>query len=136
VINEVRIYNSKMKLVAVVTPELTFDSMKKFQPHLCGNGKCGTMTVNRHYCSDLCRLDIRAKAYKAKRAAKAKLEDAKPTRICIKKGCRTKLIKRKLKFCSRKCSEAEGIVTRRKEAEVRKNKLKELRKNGNYQRQV
>jgi hypothetical protein len=125
-----------MKLVAVVTPELTFDNMKKFQPHLCGNGKCGTMTTNRHYCSDLCRLDIRDKAYKAKRAALAKIEDAKPTRICVNKNCKTKLIKRKLKFCSRKCSESVGLVTRRKEAEVRKTKLKELRKNGTYQQSV
>lgn len=132
-INEVRIYNANMKLVSVVTPELTFENMKKFQPHICRHGGCGKTTTNRHYCSADCRVAVKAKQEKAKRVAKAKIEDAKPKIDCTNLGCPEKLASRQSKYCSKKCAAQAGIGTRRAEAEISKQKLKELRENGNYQ---
>jgi len=131
--NSVRIYNADMKLVAVVKPELTFDTMKKFQPHICSNGKCGAMTTNRHYCSAECRKDYRAKKEKAKRTEANRIEELRPKKECTNKGCKEKLEKRKPKFCSKKCADEAGVGMRRAQAEISKRKLKELRENGIHQ---
>jgi len=131
--NSVRIYNADMKLVAVVRPELTFDTMKKFQPHICRNGKCGAITTNRHYCTADCRMDFRAKKEKVKRTEAKRVEELRTKKECTNKGCKEKLEKRKPKFCSRKCSEEAGVWMRREQSEISKRKLKEIRENGTHQ---
>ena len=131
--NSVRIYNADMKLVAVVQPELTFDTMKKFQPHICRNGKCGAITTNRHYCTAECRVAFRSKKEKVKRIEAKRVEELRPKKECTNEGCKEKLEKSKQKFCSSKCADEAGIGMRREKAEISKRKLKEIRKNGTHQ---
>lgn len=131
-INEVRIYDGEGNLKATVMPELAFDNMKKFQPHLCKNTGCGETTTNRHYCSQPCRVAVKMRKEKAKRAEKKRLEALKPKRLCSNEGCEVVLDSSKKKFCTKKCASDAGRDSRHKKADETKRELKNIRESGAY----
>ena len=131
-INEVRIFDGKGNLKATVIPELRFDSLKKFQPHLCKNTGCGASTTNRHYCSKPCRLAVKMRKEKSKRAEKKRLDGLLPKRYCNNEGCEVVLDSSKKKFCKKKCAREAGEDARNKKADEKKQELKNIRESGDY----
>lgn len=131
-INEVRIFDGKGNLKATVIPELRFDSLKKFQPHLCRNSDCGKTTTNHHYCSKECRVVLKMRKEKAKRAEKKRLDALLPKRYCNNAGCEVVLDSSKKKFCKKKCAREAGVDSRHKKADETKRELKNIRKSGDY----
>ena len=126
-INEVRIFDGDGNLKGTVMPELIFDNMKKFQPHICRHTPCGEITTNRHYCSEACRTAVKRKKEKAKIAEKKRLYELQPKRICKLDGCDVVLTSNRKKYCTKKCARKANEGQRIKKAEEVKEKLRRLK---------